>query len=231
MRVQNSDGSWSRAYAPDGTPIVGGDWFGEPEDGARTARSAVVPYLLAVAARGDPDGKFRAAALRAGRFVLRRQVAPAEFRGGTLDNPNVVDKEAAFLAMRALFALSHYDALEGFLSGAVAAAWAAVSWHSFWPVPTLADTPVGSAKVRSVGWGGINSVWGVGVSDIYSLFFAGDLVRWAPRRKFRSSGELPSSSPGRRSNSSRAPASFMALPVQECSRRGFPSAARGRMTV
>ena len=127
VRVQNSDGSWFRAYAPDGTPIVGGDWFGEPEDGARTATSAVVPYLLAVAARGDPDGKFRAAALRAGRFVLRRQVAPAEFRGGTLDNPNVVDKEAAFLAMRALFALSRYDAHEGFLSGAVAAAWAAPS--------------------------------------------------------------------------------------------------------
>ena len=84
VRVQNSDGSWFRAYAPDGTPIVGGDWFGEPEDGARTATSAVVPYLLAVAAHGDPDGKFCAAALRAGRFVLRRQVAPAEFRGGTL---------------------------------------------------------------------------------------------------------------------------------------------------
>lgn len=178
VRVQNTDGSWFRAYAPDGTPIVGGDWFGEPEKGARTATSTVIPYLLAVAAHGDPDGKLHAAARRAGRFVLTHQVAPAEFRGGTLDNPNVVDKEAAFLAMRALFALSRHDDEEGaFLSGAIAAAWAAVSWHSFWPVPTLKGTPVGAAGVRSVGWGGINSVWGVGVTDIYSLFFAGDLVR------------------------------------------------------
>ncbi len=42
---------------------------------------------------------------------------------------------------------------------------------------TLAGTPVGAAAVRSVGWGGINSVWGVGVTDIYSLFLAGDLAR------------------------------------------------------
>jgi len=167
VRVQNSDGSWFRAYAPDGTPIVGGDWFGEPREAARTATSAVIPYLLAVAAHGDPDGKFREATLRGGRYVLMHQVARAEFRGGTLDNPNLVDKEAAFLVMRALFALSRHDEDAAWLSGAIAAAWTAVSWHSFWPVPTLAGTPVGAAAVRSVGWGGINSVWGVGVTDIY----------------------------------------------------------------
>lgn len=177
VRIQNSDGSWFRAYAPDGTPIVGGDWFGEPQEAARTATSTVIPYLLAVAAHGDPDRKFHEAALRGGRYVLMHQVAKAEFRGGTLDNPNLVDKEAAFLAMRALFALSRNDGDAAWLSGAIAAAWTAVSWHSFWPVPTLAGTPVDAAAVRSVGWGGINSVWGVGVTDIYSLFFAGDLVR------------------------------------------------------
>ena len=183
VRNQNPDGSWFRAYAPDGTPIVGGDWFGEPDEAARTATSAVIPFLLAVAGHGDPDGSLREVARRAGRFVLIHHVAPAEFRGGTLDNPNLVDKEAAFLAMRGLFALSRQhasgpqDEIAAFLSGAIAAAWAAVSWHSFWPVPTLAGTPVGDAGVRSVGWGGINSVWGVGVTDIYSLFFAGDLIR------------------------------------------------------
>jgi hypothetical protein len=177
VRVQNSDGSWFRAYAPDGTPIVGGDWFGEPQEAARTATSPVIPYLLAVAAHGDPGGKFREAAIRGGRYVLMHQVAPAEFRGGTLDNPNLVDKEAAFLVMRALLALSRHDEDPAWLSGAIAAAWTAVSWHSFWPVPTLAGTPVGAAAVRSLGWGGINSVWGVGVTDIYSLFFAGDLAR------------------------------------------------------
>jgi hypothetical protein len=190
VRVQNSDGSWFRAYAPDGTPIVGGDWFGEPREAARTATSAVIPYLLAVAAHGDPDGKFREAALRGGRYVLKHQVARAEFRGGTLDNPNLVDKEAAFLVMRALFALSRHDEDAAWLSGAIAAAWTAVSWHSFWPVPTLAGTPVGAAKVRSVGWGGINSVWGVGVTDIYSLFFAGDLTRLGAVAKLRLFGRI-----------------------------------------
>jgi hypothetical protein len=35
---------------------------------------------------------------------------------------------------------------------------------------------VARAGVRSTGWGGINSVWGAGVTDIYSLFFLRDLV-------------------------------------------------------
>jgi hypothetical protein len=57
------------------------------------------------------------------------------------------------------------------------AAEVAVTWHSVWPVPTVAGTPLARERVRSVGWGGINSVWGAGVTDIYSLFFLADLHR------------------------------------------------------
>ncbi|BDZ45153.1 hypothetical protein GCM10025866_10620 [Naasia aerilata] len=32
-----------------------------------------------------------------------------------------------------------------------------------------------------MGWGGINSVWGVGVTDIYSLFYVADLHRLGVR--------------------------------------------------
>jgi hypothetical protein len=44
-------------------------------------------------------------------------------------------------------------------------------------VPPRAGTRVAHAGVRSTGWGGINSTWGTGVTDIYSLFFLDSFVR------------------------------------------------------
>ena len=113
--------------------------------------------------------------------MLANHVAPADYRGGTLDNPNLVDKEAAFIAMRALLRLhetaEHAGTPDGrWLAGASAAATIAVTWHSLVEVPAIEDTPLGRARVVSTGWGGINSVWGVGVTDIYSLFFIADLA-------------------------------------------------------
>lgn len=178
LRVQNEDGSWYRGYAPDGTPVVGTDWFGEPERTGKSATGAVVPFLLGVAEiDADLAAPLREAARRAGRYILDTFVARAEFRGGTLDNPNDVDKEAAFIAMRALLALEDAAVAGSWREGATVAAWFALGWHSLWPVPLVPGTAVAAAAVRSVGWGGINSVWGVGVTDIYSLFFADDLHR------------------------------------------------------
>lgn len=181
VRAQNRDGSWYRAYAVDGMPIVGDDWFGDPERSGKSATAAVIPYLLQVSALVGGDEDLRAAAARAGHFVLQNVVAPGEFRGGTLDNPNLVDKEACFLAMRAMVALEDSGIPGSWRGSAVSAAWFALGWHSLWEVPNLPGTRVGEACVRSVGWGGINSVWGVGVTDIYSLFFAGTLHRLGAR--------------------------------------------------
>ncbi|MDR1185854.1 MAG: hypothetical protein LBK95_00105 [Bifidobacteriaceae bacterium] len=176
--VQNADGSWYRAYSPAGRPIVDGDWFGGPGHAGKSATAAVVPYLIDVAAL-DPQlaGELASSAGRAGRYVQTAVVASAEYRGGTLDNPNDFDKEAALLAMRALLALERAGVAGDWCGDAVRAAWFAVGWHSLWPVPVVTGTPVARAGVRSVGWGGINSVWGTGVVDTYSLLFAGDLHR------------------------------------------------------
>lgn len=175
LRVQEDDGSWYRAYSPDGRPLVDGEWFGARGGSGKSATSAVVPFLLDIADRAaDPD-RYIAAAERAANYILREHTARDEYRGGTLDNPNVVDKEAAFLAMRALFSLYRRAARDELLDGARRAATLAVTWHSVWEVPAIPGTPLGVAGVRSVGWGGINPVWGVGVTDIYSLFFLREL--------------------------------------------------------
>jgi hypothetical protein len=178
VRHQEPDGAWFRAYAPDGQPIAGDPWFGETPAAAKTATGAVVPFLLDVAdAVGGEGDRYREAARLAGEYLIRHHVEPDEYRGGTLDNPNVVDKEAAFIAMRALLALHDRDGDPRHLDAAHRAASIAVTWHSLWEVPNVPGTRVAEAGVSSVGWGGINSVWGAGVTDIYSLFFAADLHR------------------------------------------------------
>jgi len=53
----------------------------------------------------------------------------------------------------------------------------ALTWNVIWNVPPRPGTRVGAAGVRSTGWGAINSTWGGGVTDIYSLFFVAELVR------------------------------------------------------
>lgn len=184
VRAQEDDGSWFRAYTPKAEPIVDTDWFGFRSGSGKTATGAVVPFLLALAGATGADGqRFRAAAGRAGGYVQTAIVASDDYRGGTLDNPNVVDKEAALIAMQAMLGL-HDDAVQSgignpaqLLHAARRAATIGVTWHSIWEVPNLPDTALGREGARSVGWGGINSIWGVGVTDIYSLFFAGDLLR------------------------------------------------------
>jgi hypothetical protein len=179
LEVQNDDGSWHRAYTPEGDCIRANDWFGTTERQAKSATAIPIPYLLALAGRLPEEAgqRYVTAAARAAAYVIREHVPSDDYRGGTLDNPNVVDKEAALLTMRAL--LSLYERIrEGrYLDGAIRAASLGLTWHSIWNVPNIPGTRLARASVRSVGWGGINSVWGAGVTDIYTLFFLEDWVR------------------------------------------------------
>jgi hypothetical protein len=179
LRVQESDGSWYRAYAPDGRPLRSGAWFGNSAEEGKASTAAPVPFLLALAAElgAEDDAPLLDAALAAGEYVLREHVNRDDYRGGTLDNPNVVDKEAALLAMKALLCLYDSTGEARWRDAAERAAKLAVTWHLLWDVPPRPETRVANARVRSTGWGGINSIWGAGVTDIYSLLFLHTLIR------------------------------------------------------
>ena len=178
VRCQNQDGSWYRAYAPDGEPLHEGVWFGESGEAAKSATAIPVAYLLSLADEiGAPGEVYREAARRACHYVLETAVAHDDYRGGTLDNPNVVDKEAALFALRCFLALFEDTQDSLLLRAAERAAKLAITWNSIWNVPNIPDTPVGRAGVLSAGWGAINSIWGAGVTDIYTLFFLEDFLR------------------------------------------------------
>ena len=177
VRYQNADGSWYRAYTSVGEPLHSGEWFGTSEEAAKSATCIPVPYLLSLADELGMEGEpYREAVRRACSYVLNTTVAQHDYRGGTLDNPNVVDKEAALLTMRALLALYEHSGDKTHLEAAEKAARLAITWNFIWNVPNISETPVGRAEVKSTGWGGINSIWGAGVTDIYSLFFLEELV-------------------------------------------------------
>lgn len=175
---QNADGSWYRAYTPEGEPVSSAVWAHRSEFAMKSATAIPIPYLIAFSeVQENSIDQYIAAARRAGLYLLQHNIAYDHYEGGTLDNPNVIDKEAALYTMTAL--LSLYDCLQerSFLDGALRAAKLAITWNYLWDVPFPPGTPLYQASFRSSGWGGINCVWGGGVVDIYSLFSLRDFYR------------------------------------------------------
>jgi hypothetical protein len=178
VRHQNQDGSWYRAFEPNGEPLRDSESFGMDEFAAKSASSIPIPYLIALGKenRAYQDIYFQAAQ-KAGDFVLSTYVEDDYYMGGTLDNPNVVDKESAQYAMAALLALYELTGERKYLIGSERAANIFVSWNYIWNAPTLPGTDLDHVGFKTVGMGGINSIWGGGVVDIYSLFHLYELDR------------------------------------------------------
>lgn len=176
LENQNEDGSWYRAYEPDGTPLKHGHGFGENEFSAKSASSIPILYLIALGKASGADGElFFNAAKKAGDFVLNTYVSKDHYLGGTLDNPNVIDKEASQYAMAALYGLYKLTGDKRYLQGSVKAGKLFVTWNYLWNAPHFPGTDLAHVQFQTVGTGGINSIWGGGVVDIYSLFHIEEL--------------------------------------------------------
>lgn len=178
LRVQNEDGSWYRAFEPDGTPLKNAAGFGHNEFSSKSATSIPIMYLIAMGRHaGEAGRKYLDAARKAGDFVLSTYVPLDHYLGGTLDNPNVIDKEASQYACAALYGLYKLTGDRRYLEGAVRAGKIFVTWNYIWNAPCLPGTDLYRANFKTVGNGGINSIWGGGVVDIYSLFHIEELDR------------------------------------------------------
>jgi hypothetical protein len=79
------------------------------------------------------------AALRTGEFAWDNGHARARFTGGTIDNPNVLDKEAATISLEGYLALHAATRDPKWLARARAAADIAETWMYAWDVPRPAD--------------------------------------------------------------------------------------------
>lgn len=127
---QRPNGAWPRALTEDGEPIA-----------AETGYESI-PYLVELS-QATGESRYLDAALRAGQFSWANGHNLGIFIGGTIDNPNVIDKEAGTLALEAYLALFEETRDNVWLGRAAEAADFAETWIYCWnvPMPDDADAP------------------------------------------------------------------------------------------
>jgi hypothetical protein len=126
--VQRTDGSWPRAWATSGRVV----------EAAGNASQVAVPLLVELA-RVTQDERYLQAATRAGEHCWNTGGSEGCYAGATLDNPNVVDKEAAVIAMEAFLDLHDATGDRAWLERARSAGAMAETWIYIWNVPMPVD--------------------------------------------------------------------------------------------
>ena len=126
---QESGGALARAWEA-GTGAV--------LDPSTTAAYTVVPFLLALH-RFRAGSGYGEAALRAAEYSWSHGGERGVFAGATLDNPDVIDKEAAILSAEAYLAVLDSTGERRWLGRAIEAAHAAETWIYIWNVPMPVD--------------------------------------------------------------------------------------------
>jgi hypothetical protein len=129
MTQQNAEGGFPRSWKP-GT--------GEVVDASPNSSYNAVP-LLVLLAEATGDAKYRQAAVRAGDFVWGFGGSNGVFVGGTIDNPDVIDKEAGTLSLEAYLALYEATHDRPWIDRAVRAANYSETWIYIWNIPMAAD--------------------------------------------------------------------------------------------
>jgi hypothetical protein len=126
---QGADGSFPRAWEA-GTGVV--------IDGSTTASQVPIAFMARLAAAsGQPA--YLEAAVRAGEFCWANGGNEGYFAGATLDNPDVVDKEAAIFALEGFLELHGATGEDVWLKRAVTAASVAETWVYIWDVSMPVD--------------------------------------------------------------------------------------------
>jgi hypothetical protein len=111
---------------------------GEVLDPSDSATHVVVPFLVALArATGEPA--YLDAARRAAEYAWQAAGRAGAWAGATLDNPDVVDKEAAVIALEGCLDLHEATGEAVWLERAAAAAAVAETWIYVWNVPMPLD--------------------------------------------------------------------------------------------
>jgi hypothetical protein len=111
---------------------------GKIVDSSQQSSYTVIPYLLLLTElTGQPQ--YKNAAIKAGEFCWNNGQYKALFVGGTLDNPNVIDKEAGTLSLEAYLDLYDNTKNNKWISRAKVAADFAETWMYIRNIPMPLD--------------------------------------------------------------------------------------------
>jgi uncharacterized protein YyaL (SSP411 family) len=168
---QQAAGGFPRSWVP-GT--------GEVVTASPNSSYNAVP-LLVLLHEATGDKRFLDSAIRAADFCWENGQSRGLFVGGTIDNPDVLDKEAATLSLEAYLALHRLTGADKWIERAKAAADFAETWVYIWDVPMPLD-----ADPANLGWKpGVSTVGaqliasGHSLVDCYMAFDADEFARLA----------------------------------------------------
>jgi hypothetical protein len=139
--------AWVRQFADwlltqrqpdDGFPRSWHALSGKLRSASTTGTFNVVPFYAQLY-RITGHKSYLDTALRAGEFAWNTGHARARFTGGTIDNPDVIDKEAATISLEGYLALHHVTRDPKWLDRARIAADIAETWMYIWNVPMPED--------------------------------------------------------------------------------------------
>lgn len=185
---QNGDGSFDRAYAPDGSVFqASAACPGYGAGNNRLSTPDAIPFLVGLYTATNAS-QYLNAALRAGQFSLDAIYGPAIFVGGTSSygpGPSfepVIDREAGFQAIHAALALYDVTHQDTWLAAAREAADYAETWlyiQNYAINGASAALAVAGTRAYSlVGLIPTNSTAGIGMSiesyNFYRLHLLGD---------------------------------------------------------
>lgn len=125
--VQNDDGSFYRAYKQDGT--VETDESNKNTQGSSKLNTPIAVRFLAKMYECTGEVRFKEAALSAAEYSYHElYMGLGKYVGGTPDNPNTVDKEAAVYALYCFTSAYQLTQDEKYLKAAEHAAVSVMSW-------------------------------------------------------------------------------------------------------
>ncbi|MFI2743496.1 hypothetical protein ACG2LH_12210 [Zhouia sp. PK063] len=123
--VQNEDGSFYQQYNFNTGKIV---------SDSKNNTSNVIPFLADLYLATHRHSYLKIA-LKAGDFIYEDTHKKYKYAGGVADNPNIMDKESASMALRAFLALYDIDKNKKWLDAAKQAAFYYQTWVFSWDVP------------------------------------------------------------------------------------------------
>ncbi|MDF9826167.1 hypothetical protein M2447_000243 [Ereboglobus sp. PH5-10] len=144
LKQEQAGGGYPRSWKP-----ISGDL----KDGSPTSTYNVIPFYVQLY-RITKHKPYLDAALKAGEFSWKAGHNRGRFAGGTSDNPDVIDKEAATISLEGYLALHTATGDKKWLDRARVAADIAETWMYIWNVPMPSDAtqeqihwPIGQSTV------------------------------------------------------------------------------------
>lgn len=155
MGIQNDDGSFYRAYEPDGTMRM---------DSKANTISIVRFFIQLYLVTGKEE--YKETALKAGQWSYDNVYKKMEYRGSTCDNTDIMDNESGIYAMFGFLALYDLTGEDKWLDALLGAADYTETWTYSWTFPVYSDRPNCPLSKRSIS-GQSPVTIGMGGGDMY----------------------------------------------------------------